>query len=129
MTIAPDHAGGDALDPVVTLIGVRERADGCLVVRDADVEAAFSNAVRRQGGLARRRAKVLSRGDRALAKDLVQEAWLKLWEIDPLRFDLDHREDRTYVRASIVNHMRDVARKELDLRAGRAIVRVDEELA
>ena len=109
-----DHAPpGGLLDAIDLMPGVRIRADGTLEVVDVDVERGFADAVRRLSRFVRRRATEWSGGDRDLATDLMQEAWIKLWELDPLRFDPENWRDQAYVRAVLVSRMRDVARMEL----------------
>lgn len=90
--------------------GVHVRANGRLVVYDAQVERGFADAVRRLGQFVRARARKLSKGDSEYAKDLEQAAWIKLWELDPLRFDLHNSEDQRFLRAVLAHRMRDVAR-------------------
>ena len=109
-------------DPL--LPGVRVRLDGRLVVRDADVEHGFASAMGRLGPFVRARAKRLCGGDRDYAEDLVQEAWIKLWELDPLRFDPNDQKDQAYVRQALALRMRDVALADDPLPAGPEIVRL-----
>ena len=92
--------------------GVRTRADGDVIVQDVDVEASFNAAMQRLQVYVRVLARVLSCGDRMLADDLEQEAWIKLWELDPLRMDED---DQPYVRKALLNAMRKAMRKEMRL--------------
>lgn len=68
-----------------------------------------------------RAARRLTR-DRDLQADLVQEARVRLWEIDPTRFDLGNREDRWYLGRVLRNRMWRVWTGELHaaLREGRA---------
>jgi hypothetical protein len=109
-----DHAPpGGLLDAIDLMPGVRIRADGSLEVIDVDVERGFADAVRRLSRFVRRRATAWSGGDRDLAADLAQEAWIKLWELDPLRFDPENWRDQSYVCAVLVSRIRDVARMEL----------------
>ena len=89
--------------------GVRMRPNGRLEVVDADVERGFAEAVRRLRPFVLSRANRLAGGDRDVARDLAQQAWIKLWELDPLRFD---DEDEAYVRSALANHMRDWVRRE-----------------
>ncbi|MDB4876957.1 MAG: Sigma-70 region 2 [Gemmatimonadetes bacterium] len=51
--------------------------------------------------------------DSELRKDLVQEALIELWEIDPTRFDLRDPADYTYLRNALMNRMRNVWRAEV----------------
>ena len=89
--------------------GVRMLPNGRLEVVDADVERGFAEAVHRLRPFVRSRANRLAGGNRDLARDLEQEAWIKLWELDPLRFD---DEDEPYVRKVLANHMCDRMRRE-----------------
>jgi len=99
------------------------------LVVDADAECGFNDAVRRLSPVIRRRSRRLCDGDLDFANELAQEAWIKLWELDPLRYDLDDRDDRRYLRSALGNRMRDVARKELRLRGGPEIIRLHVRLA
>jgi DNA-directed RNA polymerase specialized sigma24 family protein len=40
--------------------------------------------------------------------DLLQEALIELWKIDPTRFDLRHEDERAYLYRALVNRMWDV---------------------
>jgi DNA-directed RNA polymerase specialized sigma24 family protein len=42
--------------------------------------------------------------------DLMQEALIELWQVDPTRFDLEQSADREYLRRMLVNRMLDVSR-------------------
>lgn len=92
--------------------GTRVRGDGDEIVQDVDVEASFGAAMQRLRVYVRVLARVLSCGDRMMADDLEQEAWIKLWELDPLRLDDD---DQPYVRTALIRRMRDVMRNERHL--------------
>ncbi len=48
--------------------------------------------------------------DRDQQDDLVQEALVELWMIDPTRFDLRERKELNYLRRMLVNRMWDVWR-------------------
>jgi DNA-directed RNA polymerase specialized sigma24 family protein len=50
--------------------------------------------------------------DRDLKDDLVQEAMVLLWDLDPTRFDLRRREDNRYVMRLLSRRMRTVWRRE-----------------
>ena len=56
-----------------------------------------------------RTAEKLSRGESDLTEDLLQEASIVLWEMDPSRYDLA---DWPLIRAAMYRRMRDVARRE-----------------
>ena len=60
--------------------------------------------------------------DRDLRKDLVQEAMISLWDIDPTRFDFREWREFTYVRNALMNRMRDVWRAEMS----RCVMTVEE---
>ena len=98
--------------------GVRMLPNGRLVVVDADVERGFVEAVRRLRPFVRSRAKRLADDDRELERELAQEAWIKLWELDPLRL---RDEDEPYVRTVLSNHMADLARGEHGRRRKRKV--------
>lgn len=89
-----------------------ERALPVVVHVNAEVERTFENAVRELEPFVRRRANRLAHGDEDFAEELMQEAWIKLWELDPLRFDPDNRVDHRYVRSSIADRMNDHALRE-----------------
>ena len=46
-------------------------------------------------------------------QDLLQEALVELWVIDPTRFDLRDRDNLEYLRRMLVNRMWDVWRSEM----------------
>lgn len=64
----------------------------------------------------RRSAASIALDDAALAEDLVQEAAIQLWQMDPTRFDAD---DRDYVCGVLYKHMQDAARREHAARGGK----------
>jgi DNA-directed RNA polymerase specialized sigma24 family protein len=45
-------------------------------------------------------------------EDLVQEAMIKLWQLDPSRFDVRSRTAISYLRRALINRMRDVVQSE-----------------
>jgi DNA-directed RNA polymerase specialized sigma24 family protein len=55
-------------------------------------------------------ARKIARGNLDLADDLEQEALIRLWELDPTRFDYANAEDRLFIHRALVNRMRDVAK-------------------
>ena len=61
-------------------------------------------------------ARRLAGHDRALAKDLEQEAAIRLWQLDPTRFDAS---DAGYVRSALYKRMQDAARRERSARGGK----------
>jgi RNA polymerase sigma factor (sigma-70 family) len=69
--------------------------------------------------LIRRIALSMANDDYDLADDLVQEAFIKLWELDPSRFD---EADEHYLKQALVARMRDALRYEL--RRGRPDIKV-----
>jgi DNA-directed RNA polymerase specialized sigma24 family protein len=111
------------------LPGVRLLADGRLIVVDVDAERAFANAVRELEPFVHDQAKRWAPDDPDLEADLAQEAWIKLWELDPLRYDPANAQDQAYVRSMLASHIRDVARKQLNLRGGPETVRLHARLA
>ena len=58
----------------------------------------------------------LAVGNAAIVPDLVQEAAIELWQMDPTRFDAG---DMEYVRAALYKHMHNVARAERAARGGK----------
>jgi DNA-directed RNA polymerase specialized sigma24 family protein len=48
------------------------------------------------------------------AEDLVQEAWIQLWQTDPTRFDLRDPREFRYLRRILVNRMWRVRDRETD---------------
>ena len=55
----------------------------------------------------------MARKHSALNEDLVQEASIKLWQLDPTRFDGD---DRWYVEQELTRHMAREAQREMRAR-------------
>jgi hypothetical protein len=51
-----------------------------------------------------------------LAEDLVQEASIQLWQMDPSRFDAG---DMKYVKGVLYKHMQDVVRADVAARGGK----------
>ena len=70
---------------------------------------AFGMAAARRIGFLRRVARMISRGDRQFADDLVQEALIAMWELDPSRFDAS--DERVFMRM-LVDRMKQARRKE-----------------
>lgn len=59
----------------------------------------------------RRAARFFAEEDRAMAEDLVQEGLIRLWEIDPCRFDPSDARDMLYLRRDVAAHMHRVQRR------------------
>ena len=70
---------------------------------------AFGIAAARRMGFLRRVARIISRGDRQLAEDLLQEALIAMWELDPSRFDAE--DEHAFLRM-LVDRMKQVRRRE-----------------
>ena len=75
--------------------------------------------------LLQRVAALIADGDLMLADDLVQEARILLWELDPSRFE---RDDLRLAKRMLVRRMRKVARREgvRALREGGAHIKLEE---
>lgn len=50
--------------------------------------------------------------DPEVRKDLLQEALVEMWVIDPTRFDFRDRKEVAYLKRMLINRMWDVWRKE-----------------
>jgi RNA polymerase sigma-70 factor (ECF subfamily) len=112
----PSAAFGGAVPLVVAETGFRDASDAALVVAIARFrQEALAEAYRRHGdaafGLA---ARILH--DRALAEEIVQEVFLRLWN-DPEKFDPGRGSLRSYVMASVHSRAIDVVRAESSRRA------------
>src|SRR3954470_24364392 len=95
---------------------LREASDAALVVAIARFrEAALAEVYRRHGDAAFGLAVRVLR-DRALAEELVQEAFLKLWQ-DPERFDPARGSLRAFLMANVHSRAIDVVRAESARRA------------
>ena len=75
-----------------------------------DTSLAFDTTLARLRRFLRRLALVLARGDADVADEMVQEAMIRLWEIDPARYE---PADLSFVRGVLRNRMIDVRRREL----------------
>jgi len=82
-----------------------------LVVVDTD--RALEQVIRRLHRGLRKVALQLSRRDRDVAADLVQEAFIWIWQLDPSRFADD---EISYLRKAAVNHMVSLHRRDAALR-------------
>jgi DNA-directed RNA polymerase specialized sigma24 family protein len=71
---------------------------------------AWRSAHDRLWRLMRRIAVSMAADDEDLADDLVQEAFVKLWELDPSRFD---EADENYLKQALVSRMKDALRYEV----------------
>ena len=70
--------------------------------------AAFAEVIKEWTPYLRRKAWSLSHEDPDLTSDLLQEAAITLWEMDPTRYG---KGDRGLLRTAMVRRMRDVAHK------------------
>jgi RNA polymerase sigma-70 factor (ECF subfamily) len=94
---------------------LRDASDAALVVGIARFrEAALAEVYRRHGDAAFGLAVRVLR-DRALAEDLVQEVFLKLWH-DPERFDPGRGSLRSFLMATVHSRAIDVVRAEASRR-------------
>ena len=78
-------------------------------VVDIDTDDAVAEALVEHRSYIRAVARRLAKGDRPLASDIEQEAAIRLWEMDPTRFDAS---DRHYIRAALFKRMLQAARSE-----------------
>lgn len=74
-----------------------ERATG-------DAGLAVADALAKVEVRLQRKARRMTR-DEDLYDDLVQEGMIRLWELDPTRFDLSNRRDTRYLVRAAVNRM------------------------
>src|SRR5437868_2915992 len=103
---ASDERSGSVLLTVVVELDLRDASDGALVVAIARFrQEALAEAYRRHGDAAFGLAVRVLR-DRALAEELVQEVFLRLWQ-DPERFDAARGTLRAFLMATV--HRRAVA--------------------
>jgi DNA-directed RNA polymerase specialized sigma24 family protein len=83
---------------------------------------AFALGAERRLPLLKRAARILSRGDKHLASDMVQEALIDLWERDVTRFD---EADEKVLRRVLYDRMRFVRMMEREDRGGKLRVERD----
>ena len=87
-------------------------------VVDFDARDAVSEAMSEFADFIKVSSRIIARDiakDPSIAPDLVQEAAILLWELDPTRFD---RRDAEYVRGAIYKRMQHKARRERRARGG-----------
>lgn len=70
-----------------------------------DATLAIGRAWRRLEPVVRRAAERFTPDDPDLADDLVQEALIRLWEIDPTRFRLEEPQELYYLRRILIHRM------------------------
>lgn len=76
---------------------------------DIDTADAVPEAIAKFGEFIHFTARRISRRNSTLAEDLVQEAAIRLWQLDPARFDAD---DAPYLEREIERHMSRAAQRE-----------------
>ena len=78
----------------------------------AEANEFMARALARFEPVLRRTARQLT-ADPDLREDLVQEGRVRLWELDPTRFDLRRVEDVGYLCRALINRMRRVWKAEM----------------
>ncbi len=78
-----------------------------LALTVVDATSAVDVAIGEYRPFVRRTARALAKGDGALQDDLEQEAWIRLWELDPTRFQPG---DQRYVARALKHRMIDCLR-------------------
>jgi DNA-directed RNA polymerase specialized sigma24 family protein len=73
---------------------------------EADAARAIEIAMRRHRRFIRMVARRRSSGDPDFAKDLEQEAYIYMWELDPTRFDPAEAADMTYLQRALAEQIR-----------------------
>ena len=83
---------------------------------DIDTADAVPEALQSMGDFIRATAKRIAHRNSAIAEELVQEAAIYLWQLDPTRFDDD---DAWYLEWELARHMSHVAQAERRAAGGR----------
>ena len=110
-----NRAGGAEHDNAVAIEGLQEASDGALVLAIARYrEEALAEAYRRHGGAVFALARRLL-VDAALAEEVVQEVFLRLWS-QPDRYDPDRGSLRSYLLAQSHGRAVDLLRSETSRR-------------
>ena len=86
---------------------------------DVDADDAVAEALDRFRRFIRATARRMAEGDADFAADLEQEAAIKLWKLDPTRFE---EGDDRYLRTALFTRMTQAARNERRARRGDARV-------
>jgi RNA polymerase sigma-70 factor (ECF subfamily) len=110
-----DRASGVEQDNAVAIDGLQEASDGALVLAIARYhEEALAEAYRRNGGAVFALARRLL-ADQALAEEVVQEVFLRLWT-QPDRFDPERGSLRSFLLAQSHGRAVDMLRSETSRR-------------
>jgi hypothetical protein len=73
---------------------------------EADTARAVELAIRRHRRFIKIVARRRSNGDPDFAKDLEQEGYIYIWEVDPTRFDPAETVDMTYLQRAVAEQIR-----------------------
>lgn len=79
------------------------------LIVDFDTADAVPGALAEHDALIRSAAKRHAKKDSDLEEDLIQEAAIRLWELDPTRFDAG---DRWFLEQELVRHIRRARKRE-----------------
>jgi DNA-directed RNA polymerase specialized sigma24 family protein len=79
------------------------------LIVDFDTADAVPEALAQHGALIRSAARRHAKRDSDLEEDLIQEAAIRLWELDPTRFDAG---DRWFLEQELLRHIRRERKRE-----------------